>query len=161
VTYVAEARPRRRKARHEPRRNALERRLSQSRVTRARVDSHVRLLLGRRNEAIGAALADKVPLATVSKIVGIRASDVKRLGGAYQDLDFSGFPEEWHIAVLSAAVRRLDRALAEKQRSVHELRADVLVGLEQGGMDLFRIAALTALPAERIRELIRDPRPIQ
>ncbi|MFF2840615.1 hypothetical protein [Paenarthrobacter sp. NPDC057981] len=155
VTYVAEARLRRRPAAHRPRLSSLELRLTGSRVSRARIDSHVRTLLGRRNEAIAAALADKVSLAAVSAVVGIRATDVKRLGGAYQDLHFSGVQPEWHLSGLAAIVRQLEDALQDKERGVERLRVDVLEGLESGRMDIFRVAALTALPADRIRELIR------
>lgn len=155
MTYVAEARPRRRPAAHRPRLSSLELRLTGSRVSRARIDSHVRTLLGRRNEAIAAALADKVSLAAVSAVVGIRATDVKRLGGAYQDLHFSGVQPEWHLSGLVAIVRQLEDALQDKERGVERLRVDVLEGLESGRMDIFRVAALTALPADRIRELIR------
>ncbi|MFJ4171444.1 hypothetical protein ACIPY3_18225 [Paenarthrobacter sp. NPDC089714] len=155
MTYVAEARPRRRTTPHQPRPTSLEVRLTGSRVSRGRIDSHIRTLLGHRNEAIAAALADKVSLAAVSAVVGIRAADVKRLGGAYQDLHFSGAQQEWHLSGLQAVVRQLDAALEEKERSVESLRRDVVEGLEAGHLDIFRIAALTSLPAERIRELIR------
>ncbi|MFJ5958912.1 hypothetical protein ACIQC5_23470 [Paenarthrobacter sp. NPDC092416] len=124
-------------------------------MTRARIDSHVRTLLNRRNEAIAAALADKVSLAALSAIVGIRAADVKRLGGAYQDLHFSGARQEWHLSGLDAIVRQLDAALEDKEAGVQRLRGDVIESLESGRMDIFRVAALTALPAERIRELMR------
>ncbi|MFJ4029696.1 hypothetical protein ACIPWF_20330 [Paenarthrobacter sp. NPDC089989] len=155
MTYVAEARPRRRATPHQPRLTSLELRLAGSRVPRARIDSHIRTLLGRRNEAIAAALADKVSLAAVSAVVGIRAADVKRLGGAYQDLHFSGAPQEWHLSGLAAVAKQLEAALKDKEQSVESLRSDVLQCLEAGHMDVFRIAALTSLPAERIRELIR------
>lgn len=155
MTYVAEARPRRRAVPLKRRLNPLELRLSESRVWRARIDSHVRSLLGRRNEAIAAALADKVSLSAMSGVVGIRVADVKRLGGAYQDIHYSGAQPEWHLAGLAAIVRQLDVALDEKEESVQRLRGDILEGLESGRMDIFRIAALTALPAERIRELLR------
>ncbi|MFF1831825.1 hypothetical protein [Paenarthrobacter sp. NPDC058040] len=155
MTYVAEARPRRRISAGARRHSPLESRLLASRVSRARIDSHVRMLLNRRNEAIAAALADKVSLAAVSAVVGIRATDVKRLGGAYQDLHFSGAQQEWHLSVLAAIVRQLEGAMEDKERSVERLRSDVLEGLETGRLDVFRIAALTSLPAERIRELIR------
>ncbi|MGP0223251.1 hypothetical protein [Paenarthrobacter sp. NCHU4564] len=155
MTYVAEARPRRRTTAHKPRLTSLELRLTESRVSRARIDSHVRMLLSRRNEAIAAALADKVSPAAVSAVVGIRATDVKRLGGAYQDLHFSGAQQDWHLAGLSAIVRQLNAALEDKDKCVQQLRRDVLAGLQKGSLDIFRVAALTSLPAERIRELIR------
>ncbi|PRB41058.1 hypothetical protein CQ038_14760 [Arthrobacter sp. MYb51] len=138
-----------------PRLNRLELRLSESRATRGRIDSHVRTLLSQRNEAMAAALADKVPLSAISTVVGIRAADVKRLGGAYQDLHFSGVRHDWHLTRLAAIVRQLDAALEDKEQSAQKLRCDVLEGLESGRMDIFRVAALTALPAERIRELMR------
>ncbi|MFE4196720.1 hypothetical protein ACFRJ9_12700 [Paenarthrobacter sp. NPDC056912] len=155
MTYVAEARPHRRAAPPQRRLSQLELRLAESRVSRARIDSHVRSLLGRRNEAIAAALADKVSLAAVAAVVGIRAANVKRLGGAYQDLHYSGAHQEWHLAGLVALVRQLEAAMGDKEQCVERLRSDVLKGLESGRMDVFRVAALTALPAERIRELMR------
>jgi hypothetical protein len=155
VTYIAEARPGRRTVPARRRLTALELRFSESRVSRARIDSHVRCLLGKRNEAIAAALADKVSSSAISAVVGIRAADVKRLGGAYQDLHYSGGQPEWHLAGLAALVRQLDAALGEKDESVQRLRSDVLEGLQPGRMDIFRVAALTALPVERIRELVR------
>lgn len=155
MTYVAEARPRRRATPAKPRLNRVEMRLSESRVTRACIDSRVRTLLSQRNEAIAAALADKVSLSAISTVVGIRATDVKRIGGAYQDLHFSGNRHDWHLTRLSAIVRQLDAALEDKEQSAQKLRCDVLEGLESGRLDIFRVAALTALPAERIRELMR------
>lgn len=124
-------------------------------MTRARIESHVRTLLNQRNEAIAAALADKVSLSAIAGVVGIRAADVKRLGGAYQDLHFSGVRHDWHLSRLSAVVRQLDGALEDKERSAQKLRCDVLEGMESGRIDIFRVAALTALPVERIRELMR------
>lgn len=156
MTYVAEARPRRRPSPAKRRHSPLERRLLDSKVVRARIDSHVRTLLGRRNEAIAAAMADRVPLSSISDVVGIRATDVKRLGRAYQELDFSGAPPEWHLSGLRAITDQLNAALAEKELGARKLRDDVLEGLEAAAMDIFRIAALTALPAERIRELVRQ-----
>ncbi|MFK4639417.1 MULTISPECIES: hypothetical protein [Micrococcaceae] len=155
MTYIAEARPRRRATPATPRLNRVELRLSESRVTRARIDSHVRTLLSQRNEAIAAALADKVSLSAISTVVGIRAADVKRLAGAYQDLHFSGVRHDWHLTRLFTVVRQLDAALEDKEQTAQKLRCDILEGLESGRMDIFRIAALTALPAERIRELMR------
>ncbi|MDI2034172.1 hypothetical protein [Paenarthrobacter nitroguajacolicus] len=155
MTYVAEARPRRRITPAKPSLGRLELRLSQSRVTRARIDSHVRSLLGRRNEAIATALADKVPLAAVAEVVGIRAADVKRLAGAYQELHYSGAQHQWHLAGLTATVRQLAAALEEKDECIRRLRDDVMEGLESGRLDVFRAAALTALPTDRIRELTR------
>ncbi len=81
--------------------------------------------------------------------------DVKRLGGAYQDLHFSGARQEWHLSALDGIVRQLDAALKDKEASVQRLCWDVREGLESGFMDIFRISALTALPAERLRELMR------
>ena len=153
MTYVAEARPRRTAAPREPRLSPLEQRLVDSRVSRARIDSHVRSLLGRRNEAVASALADRVSLSAISEVVGIRAADVKRLAGAYRGLHYSGALQEWHLAGLAAIVRQLDAALEDKEQGTRKLRCDVIEGL--GHMDIFRVAALTGLPAERIREVAR------
>ncbi|QSZ54027.1 hypothetical protein RI444_09440 [Paenarthrobacter sp. AT5] len=155
MTYVAEARPRKRPTPRKRSLSPLELRLAESKIFRARIDSHHRALLGRRNEAIAAALADKVSATTVATVVGIRVTDVKRLAGAYQDLHFSGAQPEWHLSVLTSVVRQLEQALQDKERSVARLRGDVMEGLGSAGLDIYRVAALTSLPADRIRELLR------
>ncbi|MBT8160908.1 MULTISPECIES: hypothetical protein [Arthrobacter] len=162
MTYVAEARPRRETIPAKRRLTPLELRLAESRASRARADSLVRSLLNKRNETIAAALADKVSLSAISTVVGIRAADVKRLGGAYRDHHYPGAEPAVHLARLAAIVRQMDEALEHKESCLRRLRGDALKGLQSGLMDVFRIAALTSLPAERVRELIRPatgPRP--
>jgi hypothetical protein len=171
MTYLPDARPRRRVA--QPRINAsqvrgdsartassgddrdLERRLSQEKAARAHRQSLIRVLLSRRNEAVAAAVAGGVPAAAVAAATGLKITEVRKTGRAFSESHIPGLSREQHVAGLVALAEQLQRVIEEKERAERQLRADVVQVLRSGEMDIFRIAALTAVTADRLRELTR------
>ncbi|APX01239.1 MULTISPECIES: hypothetical protein [Arthrobacter] len=171
MTYVPEARPRRAvRISAAQGRTALggaavgavasgyteaEQRLAAARMSRAHRQSRLRTLLNQRNEAIGAALTGRVPAAAIAATTGLKLTEVKKLGRAYSDSYAPDLSREQHVAVLSALAEQLRAVEEEKESAERQLRADVVDVLRSGKMDVFRIAALTAVTAERLRELTR------
>jgi hypothetical protein len=134
---------------------AAEQRLAAARMSRAHRQSRLRTLLNQRNEAVGAALTGRVPAAVIAATTGLKLTEVKKIGRAYSDSYFPDLSREQHVAVLSALADELRTVEEEKERAERQLRADVVDVLRSGKMDVFRIAALTAVTAERLRELTR------
>ncbi|MFE4541486.1 hypothetical protein [Arthrobacter sp. NPDC056727] len=172
MTYVPEARPRR-AARNKAARNSAaqgrtalggeapggcpeaEERLAAARMSRAHRQSRLRTLLTQRNEAIGAALTGRVPAAAIAGTTGLKVTEVKKIARAYSDSYAPEFSREQHVAGLSALAEQLRTVEEEKASAERQLRTDVVDVLRSGKMDVFRIAALTAVTAERLRELTR------
>jgi hypothetical protein len=180
VTYIPEARPRRvvraNAARTAARTSAAqgitdlggvaaaavpggcreaEERLAAARTSRAHRQSRLRTFLNQRNEAVGAALTGGVPAAAVAATTGLKLTEIKKIGRAYADSYDPDLSREQHIAGLSALAEELQTIENEKESAERQLRADVVDVLQSGKMDVFRIAALTAVTAERLRELTR------
>lgn len=165
MTYIAEARPRRtpatrggqvRRRSETPAGNpALERRLSDARVSRAHRQSRVRTLQNHRNEAVAAALTARVPVAAIAAITGLKLTDVKKIGKGHSDSYVAGVSREQHLAGLAEIAGQLLEAVEEKATAERKFRADVVEALRSGQLDVFRIAALTAVTAERLREITR------
>ncbi|HKS02701.1 MAG TPA: hypothetical protein VJS86_13590, partial [Arthrobacter sp.] len=171
MTYVPEARPRRAaRISAAQGRTALggaavggvasgypevEERLAAARMSRAHRQSRLRTLLNQRNEAIGAALTGRVPAAAIAATTGLKLTEIKKIGRAYSDSYAPDFSREQHLAGLAALAEQLRAVEDEKESAERQLRADVVDVLRSGKMDVFRIAALTAVTAERLRELTR------
>ncbi|MFE4833868.1 hypothetical protein ACFRAU_04205 [Arthrobacter sp. NPDC056691] len=156
MTYIPDARPRRRAA--PPRINAtpeVERRLSQEKAARAHRQSRIRALLSRRNEAVAAAVAGGVPAAAVSAATGLKITEVKKTAKAFSESYVPELSREQHVAGLAALAEQLQTVIEAKESAERQLRADVVDVLRSGTMDVFRIAALTAVTADRLRELTR------
>lgn len=134
---------------------AIERPLAESRASRARIASDIRTLLIRRNEAAAMALADRVPVCAIATAAQIKAADVRRVGSCYTEFDYSGTPARVHLARLSAIASELQRALVERGHAEEQLRSDIEEALNSGQCDVFRVAAVAAVPAERVRDLLR------
>ncbi|MCA4134075.1 hypothetical protein [Arthrobacter sp. M4] len=101
------------------------------------------------------ALADRVSVGAIASAAGIKAADVKRVGSSYTEFDFSGTPHRVHLARLADIAAALKEALEERERAEEQLRVDVEEALSSGQCDLFRVAAVVAVTAERVRELLR------
>jgi hypothetical protein len=170
VTYIPDARPRRRVAAERtnaaPARAAsaraasggipdLERRLAQEKAARAHRQSRLRGLLGRRNESVAAAVAGGVQAAAVAAATGLKITEVKKTAKAFSDSHVPELTREQHVALLAALAEQLRTVIEEKESADRQLRADVVDTLRSGEMDVFRIAALTAITADRLRELTR------
>lgn len=176
MTYIPDARPRRRVAPQRtnalqgtnpaPARAAsvgaasggtldLERRLAQEKAARAHRQSRLRGLLGRRNEAVAAAVAGGVQTAAIAAATGLKITEVKKTAKAFSESYVPDLPREQHVALLAALAKQLQMVIEEKESADRQLRADVVDVLRNGEMDVFRIAALTAVTADRLRELTR------
>lgn len=132
-----------------------EERLAAARMSRAHRQSRLRTLLSQRNEAIGAALTGRVPASAIATATGLKLTEIKKLGRAYPDAYYPEVSREQHVAGLSALAEELRTVEQEKESAERQLRDDVVDALRSGKMDLFRIAALTAITADRLRELTR------
>lgn len=166
MVYIAESRPRRKaaSARGVPARTraetpgsdpGLERRLAEVRVSRAHRQSLIRTLLNQRNAAVAAALTGGVPLARIAAATRLRLADIRRIGDGYSEYYGSGISREQHIAALAAIAGELEEIREERDRAERQFCADVVEALRGGNIDVFRVAALTAVTAERLRELTR------
>jgi len=133
----------------------LERRLAQEKAARAHRQSRVRALLSRRNEAVAAAVAGGVPASAVAAATGLKVTEVKKTGRAFSESYVPGLSREQHVAGLVALADQPQTVIEEKDSAERQLRADVVQVLRSGEMDIFRIAALTAVTADRLRELTR------
>lgn len=167
MVYRPEERLRRRQAQTQPssaqlaagrrRRPDVERRLDETRTLRARISSDIRSLLIRRNEAAAVALADRVPARAIAKVTGMKAIDVKRVAGSMMHVEFTGTPADVHLERLAAITAKLAEAVDERERAERQLLSDAQDALQSGACDVFRVAAVTNMTAERVRELIRKP----
>lgn len=166
MVYIAEARSRRQAAsgRGLPARTrsetpgsdpGLERRLAEARVSRAHRQSRIRTLLNQRNAAVAAALTGGVPVARIAAATGLRLTDVRNIGEGYSDYYGSGISREQHVTGLAAIAGELEKIKEERDRAERQFSADVVEALRGGRIDVFRVAALTAVTAERLRELTR------
>lgn len=167
MVYRPEDRPRRRHTESQPSKEQLaalkgrspdvERRLDETRIVRARISSDIRSLLIRRNEAAAMALADRVPARAIAEVTGMKAIDVKRVAGSMMQVEFTGTPAGVHLERLAAISAKLTEAIDERERAERRLLSDAQDALQSGACDVFRVAAVTNMTAERVRELIRNP----
>lgn len=103
---------------------------------------------------MAAALTDRVSVATVASATGLKLTEVKKIGKGYSEY-VSGVSREQHVAGLVAITNQLLKNMNDKVSAERQFRADVVEALRGGQMDVFRVAALTAVTAERLRELTR------
>lgn len=137
------------------RRADVERRLTETRTSRARIAGDIRTWLIRRNEAAAMALADRVPARAIAEVTGMKAIDVKRVAGSMIHAEFTGTPASIHLERLAAITSKLAAANEERERAERQLLMDAQEALESGECDVFRVAAAANMTAERVRELLR------
>ncbi len=135
---------------------ALRSQLALNRQHVAQADSSIRTAIRLRNESVAQALADGVPVAAIAAAAGVNKCDVRRrIGGGYLELGPAGWPAQAHLA----AVRQKAQALAEAMEHKSELEARrrslTVMALKTDQLDLFEVASLAAVPAERIRSEMR------
>ncbi|UZX02953.1 hypothetical protein F8G81_10325 [Arthrobacter sp. CDRTa11] len=134
---------------------ALERHLTETRTSLARIASDIRSLLIRRNEAAAMALADRVPARAIAEITGMKAIDVKRVAGSMLHVEFTGTSARVHLDRLAAINSKLAAAIEEKARAEKQLLLAAQEALKNGECDVFRLAAAANMTADRFRELLR------
>lgn len=135
---------------------ALRCQLALNRQHIAQADSSIRSAIRLRNESVARALADRIPVTAVAEAAGVNKFDVRRrLGAAVAELQPAGWAAVTHLR----AIREAAEALAEASRHKGELetrrRTLSVMALKTDQLDLFEVASLAAVPAERIRSEMR------
>jgi hypothetical protein len=135
---------------------ALRCQLALNRQHIAQADSSVRTAIRLRNDSVAKALADRVPVAAVAEAAGVSKFDVRRrLGAGYADLEPAGWPAEEHLQRIRSAAGNLDEAARHKEELETRRRSLSVMALKTDQLDLFEVASLAAVPAERIRSEMR------
>ena len=113
------------------------------------------MVLNQRNTAVAAALAGGVPVARIAAATRLRPTDVRSLGEGYADDYGAGVSRDQHVAALAVIAGELEKITEERDHAERRFSGEVVEALRGGHFDIFRIAALTAVTAERLRELTR------
>ena len=134
----------------------LRRDLALNRQQIAQADSSVRGALWQRNESVGQALADGVTVARIADAAGVAKFDVRRrIGATHMDLQPAGWPADAHLRAVRGHAQALAAAVEHKSRLEVRRRSLTVMALRTDQLDLFEVAALAAVPPERIRSEMR------
>ncbi|MBT2250763.1 hypothetical protein JHV56_18915 [Arthrobacter sp. BHU FT2] len=135
---------------------ALRSQLALNRQHIAQADSTIRTAIRERNESVAQALADGVPVAAIAAAAGVNKHDVRRrIGAGYTELQPAGWPAEAHLTSIHGRARALADAAAHKAQLEARRRSLSVMALKTDQLDLFEVASLAAVPAERIRSETR------
>jgi hypothetical protein len=122
----------------------------------AQADSSIRTAIRQRNEIVAQALADGVPVAAIAGAAGVNKSDVRRrIGAGYTELQPTGWPAEAHLTAVGMKAQALADAMEHKSELEARRRSLTVMALKTDQLDLFEVASLAAVPAERIRNEMR------
>jgi hypothetical protein len=136
--------------------DALRSQLALNRQHIAQADSSIRTALRQRNESVARALADGVPVAAIAGAAGVNKFDVRRrIGAGYTELQPTGWPVEAHLTTVLAKALALADAMKHKSELEARRRSLTVMALKTDQLDLFEVASLAAVPAERIRREMR------
>lgn len=135
---------------------ALRSQLALNRQHVAQADSSIRTAIRLRNDSVAQALADGVPLAAIAAAAGVNKFDVRRrIGVGYLELEPAGWPAGAHLEVIRAKAQALAEAMERKSELEARRRSLTVMALKTDQLDLFEVASLAAVPAERIRSEMR------
>lgn len=135
---------------------ALRSQLALNRQHIAQADSSIRTAIRLRNESVAQALADAVPVAAIAAAAGVNKFDVRRrIGAGYAELQPAGWPVETHLHAIRGKAQALSDAMGHKSELEARRRSLTVMALKTNQLDLFEVASLAAVPAERIRSDIR------
>jgi hypothetical protein len=135
---------------------ALRSQLALNRQYIAQADSSIRTAIRQRNESVARALADGVPVAAIAGAAGVNKFDVRRrIGAGYTELQPTGWAAEAHLAGVRAKALALADAMKHKSELEIRRRSLTVMALKTDQLDLFEVASLAAVPAERIRREMR------
>ncbi len=136
--------------------DALRSQLALNRQHIAQADSSIRTAIRQRNESVAQALADGVPVAAIAAAAGVNKVDVRRqMGAGYTELQPAGWPAEAHLRAIRGKAQALADAVEHKAELETRRRSLTVTALKTGQLDLFEVASLAAVPAERIRSEMR------
>lgn len=136
--------------------DALRCQLALNRQHISQADSSIRTAIRIRNESVARALADRIPVTAVAEAAGVNKFDVRRrLGAAYTELQPAGWPAAAHLRTIRDAAQALAEAARHKGELETRRRALSVMALKTSQLDLFEVASLAAVPAERIRSEMR------
>jgi hypothetical protein len=134
----------------------LRRDLALNRQQVAQADSSIRGALWQRNDSIGQALADGVPVARIADAAGVAKFDVRRrIGAAHTNLQPAGWPPDAHLRAVRGHAQALAAAVEHKSLLEVRRRSLTVMALRTDQLNLFEVAALAAVPPERIRSEMR------
>lgn len=135
---------------------ALRGQLALNRQHIAQADSSIRTAIRQRNDTVARALADGVPVAAIAAAAGVNKFDVRRrIGAGYTELQPEGRPSGTHLEAVRHAARALADAIGHKTGLEARRRFLSVMALKTDQLDLFEVASLAAVPAERIRSEMR------
>jgi hypothetical protein len=136
--------------------DALRSQLALNRQHIAQADSSIRTAIRQRNESVAQALADGVPVAAIAAAAGVNKFEVRRpMGAGYTELQPTGWPAKAHLAAVRAKAQALADAMKHKSELEARRRSLTVMALKTNQLDLFEVASLAAVPAERIRSEMR------
>jgi hypothetical protein len=136
--------------------DALRSQLALNRQHIAQTDSSIRTSLRQRNESVAQALADGVPVAAIAGAARVNKFDVRRrIGAGHTELQPTGWPAEAHLTTVRAKAQALADAMNHKSELETRRRSLTVMALKTDQLDLFEVASLAAVPAERIRREMR------
>jgi hypothetical protein len=135
---------------------ALRSQLALNRQHIAQADSSIRTAIRLRNESVAQALADGVQVAAIADAAGVNKFDLRRrIGAGYTELQPAGWPAEAHLAAIRGKAQALADAMEHKSELEARRRSLTVMALKTDQLDLFEVASLAAVPAERIRSEMR------
>jgi hypothetical protein len=135
---------------------ALRSQLALNRQHIAQADSSIRTAIRQRNESVARALADGVPVAVIAEAAGVNKFDVRRrIGAGYTELQPAGWPAQEHLRAARKKAQALADAIEHKSELEARRRSLTVMALKTDQLDLFEVASLAGVPAERIRSEMR------
>jgi hypothetical protein len=130
--------------------------LAMNRLQMAQADSSIRCALRLRNESVSEALADGLRVARIAAASGVNQLDVgRRIGAGYTKLQPAGWPADAHLRTIRGHAAALAGAIEHKSLLEVRRRSLTVIALKTDQLDLFEVASLAAVPAERIRSEMR------
>jgi len=130
--------------------------LSLNRQHIAQADSSIRTAIRQRNDSVAQALADGVQVAAIAGAAGVNKFDVRhRVGAGYLELQPAGWPPQAHLTAIREKAQTLADAMKHKSELEARRRSLTVMALKTDQLDLFEVASLAAVPAERIRSEMR------
>lgn len=136
--------------------DALRSQLALNRQHIAQADSSIRTAIRLRNESVAQALADGVPIAAIATAAGVNKFDVRRrIGAGYTELQSAGWAAQEHLMAIQGKAQALADAIGHKSELEARRRSLTVMALKTDQLDLYEVASLAAVPAERIRSEMR------
>jgi hypothetical protein len=122
----------------------------------SQADSSIRTAIALRNDSVAQALADGVQVAAIAEAAVVNKFDVRRrVGAGYTELQPAGWSAQAHLTAILEKAQALADAMEHKSELEARRRSLTVMALKTHQLDLFEVASLAAVPAERIRSEMR------